>query len=298
MEGPEEDDSPLGYLSPYLDETGRRTRLEVMARDARIVRENPPTRRRPRTERQRAARRGRVGIFSPKSRLRLQWHLRNTQGLTDFITLTYSGPPPMDDRVLKLHLSAFVRWVTDKDLGIVWKREFGKRGRPHVHAVTKGPICEDEVRKKWASITGCEPTESLVECGPIRDPVALEWYMTKRQDHKAHRVPEGYENVGKWWHYAGPGASPVPLLIVSAEEGPLAPIVRAAKAAQEAKRGKSPKRDNGGVTSRRLYDGGGAAMARDVARYAEALGIGETASIPGCAEKGFLTAAGAAENGE
>ena len=155
--------------------------------------------------------------FSPKSRVRLQWHLRNTQGLTDFLTLTYSGPAPCDDRVLKSHLAALVRWVTDRGIGIVWKREFGKRGRAHVHAVTTGPLAEAEVRAKWAAITGCEPTECLAQCGPIRERVALEWYMTKRQDHEAHRVPEGYENLGRWWGYAGPGSSPTPLLTVEGE---------------------------------------------------------------------------------
>ena len=271
-----------------------------MVKDSRVVRGsaagNQPSR--ARTQRQRDARRGPVTSLSPKSRGRLLWHVRNTQGLGFFLTLTYAGPVTSDDRECKRHLDLFKRWAVARGVGLVWKQEFGKRGRPHFHLMTIALIDVDEARARWAEIVGCEPSPQLVESGPIRDRTRVEWYMAKRQIHPANRVPDGFGSMGRWWGHAGPGSSPVPLATVVGEESEIAPVVRAVKAAQEGRRGKTRKRRDDGVTSRRLEDAGGEPMARDAARYAQSLGLGLSKPITEGEEKGFLAPGPGAEGSE
>lgn len=252
-----------------------------------------------RTEAQREARRGRVSALSGKSRRNLLDVVRNTEGLRWFLTLTYQGPTPRDDRETKRHLDLFKRWLCNQGISFVWKQEFGSRGRVHFHMMTTGPIDQEAAARRWAGIVVCEATPHLVVSGPARDLECVERYMGKRLCDESHRVPEGYANMGRWWGRGGPDSKPMPLAIIKGTGAEIAKIVRTLKKAAAAREPGRRRRDNG-VTSQTLYGAGGETMTSAVIRYGEYLGV-QTESQPtedGEKKNPLPDEAGAREDGE
>lgn len=161
-------------------------------------------------------RRGRVDGFSDKSRRNL---LRTMCALTFMddepweITLTWPGEFPLDGRRVKRDLAAFWRRLERRygRLQAVWKLEFQGRGAPHFHLAVSRPVASlSEVRAfvsaAWFEVVG---SGDLRHLGAGTQVIKLEYspaayfagYLggTRTAKEYQHRVPEGFESVGRFW---------------------------------------------------------------------------------------------------
>ena len=301
MEEAEDGGSPLGSLGAYPEAPRRRTRLTVYRSDVRGERDVERTRaKRPRTPAQVESRRGPVGDFSRPARRRFMFHLQNCPALPTYAVLTYPDPAPTGGAVLSHDLDLFRRWAVGSGLGIVWRIEFGEAGRPHFHVFFTVEAEAGAVRRRWSEIVGCPDNPALVVCGPTRDRERAEWYTLKPERHFSNRVPEGFENMGRWWGHAGLDSKPVSLLVVEDDEAKVARLVRIVRRVQQERvrrkgRIKRAARRDNGVTAFHLYGAGGAATASDVQRYAESLGL--TQATPAEEKESFPAESDAPEEG-
>ena len=165
-----------------------------------------------------ASRRGDVTGFSPASRRRLfkfcaaiNWELLEP---AYFVTLTYPACFPLDGRRVKRDLDTFRkawarRWGS---LRAVWKLEFQSRGAPHFHLALAGPqgVELDELRawvsSSWFRVVGSGDPKHLAagtQVEPLHDNPAAYFagYVGSSRGAKEyqHRVPEGFESVGRFW---------------------------------------------------------------------------------------------------
>jgi hypothetical protein len=130
-----------------------------------------------------------------------------------FVTLTYPDEFPTDGRVVKRHLKAFRkrferRWGKQ---AAVWKLEFQHRGAAHFHLLLSVPSGVDvgEVRSwlsaSWFEVV-CSGDLRHLEAGTqaqVADTDCGRYfaYGVKSSGSKEYqnRVPEGFENVGRFW---------------------------------------------------------------------------------------------------
>jgi len=268
----------LGLLAPYLDETIRPSAVVVLLDDIEIKRNdgNPKLFKGRRTQAQKDARRGQIRGMSKKSRHGLSRAVRNTLGLKNHVVLTYSKPFPRDGKIAKKHLRSFLKWVTGKGGGAIWKQEFHRSGEIHFHLVTNIDLQVQEVLKVWAKVSGCWASENLIRIKEMRNQRGLASYLTKSPDHYSNLPPDTFCNPGRWWGYSGHIRIAEPICGVVAPEGTAAKIRRQVnkvhKAKQKAKGFQSrPRRDNG-LTNMTTYGAGGFDVAQAVQRYGEFLG--------------------------
>ena len=206
--------------------------------------------------------------MSRKSRAGFLAHVRNLPRLSSYVTLTY--PPasaPSDHRTTRRHLAAFLKRLTRKGVGAVYKFEFCHDGRPHVHLFLTQHVPESELRTAWAKVVGCAENPHLVKAKPLRDRIAAEWYTAKRRDARTNLVPESYANMGRWWGHCGPGSTPSPIVAFEGDAVDVAKIERAAKQISRSHRRWRPTLD-GGLHGYALYNGGGEGVAHALERYA------------------------------
>ena len=174
--------------------------------------------------------------FSHQSRYRLYLLIRNC-GIVFYsmITVTYPMEFPSDGKLVKKHLHQFCVWLRKTFYGIrgVWFLEFQMRGAPHFHIITDvdlvsyGDMTTRRRRKKTpgkASYETCVEIEAaasrawyrIVKSGDpkhlragtsweaFEHPEAAERYAAKHSAKPRQKdVPEGYENVGRFWGVLG-----------------------------------------------------------------------------------------------
>jgi hypothetical protein len=151
------------------------------------------------------------------------------------ITITYPMEFPSDGKLVKGHLKKFLQWLRDTFYGIrgVWFLEFQMRGAPHFHIITDldlasyGDITERRRRKKtpgkasYGTNVEIEAAASrawyrIVKSGDpkhlragtswetFEHAEAAERYAAKHSAKPRQKdVPEGYENVGRFWGVIG-----------------------------------------------------------------------------------------------
>jgi len=116
--------------------------------------------------------RGRIAGFSNKSRKRLFDFLSQvprtafSNGLL-FVTLTYPSEFPTDYKEYKAHLRAFLKRLyrkIGKELPVLWRLEFQKRGAPHFHLIVWGISRLDLqwLSRAWYNVVGSGDEKHLL----------------------------------------------------------------------------------------------------------------------------------------
>lgn len=265
--------SHLDYKRSYLDPHYAQVDcVELFKTDARVRRAvNGRPLKVQRTQAQQDSRRGKIGAFTQRSRMRLRSQLRNGPDWKYFLVLTYpTALAPSDDRITKRHLQALTRWLRKRGASFVWKQEFTWKGTPHIHLLSDVPIYRAELRAKWASIIGSAGRKNVAYSAPIRDVERALLYIEKRRGHRSTIIPEGYSNMGRFWG-ATASAKVFPTVVIEGPSEDIAKLVRPMKRALKVKTGRRPK--DRGVVGCRLWEGGGVEMIRDVLRLAAMLGL-------------------------
>lgn len=159
--------------------------------------------------------RSKITKFSKASVNRMKLLLRNIDPalINSILTLTYPEDYPTDGRETKRHLDLMKRWL--KRHGVArgfWFYEFQKRGAPHFHAFIssfpRGGV--DAISKAWYQIVNSGDEKHLAwhngqlsgrKCLEVmRNPLAASVYATKYASKMNQKeVPEGFENVGRFW---------------------------------------------------------------------------------------------------
>lgn len=157
-------------------------------------------------------RRGACREFSQRSRMNLQEAVRNTEvSWGSMACLSYPAEFPIDGRRVKKHLRAFLEAAKRRygsGVDYLWFLEFQKRGAPHIHILFGKQV---EVDRKWLAaswfrIVGSgDPKHYRVQCHKkqwqeVYSEDGCERYVAKYA-HKTFQkvVPEGFENVGRFW---------------------------------------------------------------------------------------------------
>jgi hypothetical protein len=169
--------------------------------------------------------RGKIIEWSKKSRAKCEKHIRNVEdgAIKYFLTLTYPSEFSNDGIRIKRDLATMRKRL--RRMGVrddIWFLEFQLRGAPHFHLyLGQCPTGNLERGIKacanaWYEIVGSGDLKhlkfTLGECGgknkpclePMRNPHAASYYAVKyvvKADQK--KVPEAYQNVGRFWGYGG-----------------------------------------------------------------------------------------------
>jgi hypothetical protein len=165
---------------------------------------------------ERHQKRGKITSFSSKSRKRLLDIIARLRegGNALFCTLTYGQLWPSEEIAYK-HLKAFVRRVNARfpRAGVVWRKEYQKRGAIHFHLIifNVSYIDKNAIASAWAEIIGNEYCDNSGD-GPPRPPFTR---IEKLQNKKkamlycakyVAKVPaaggfnnQPYQHVGRHW---------------------------------------------------------------------------------------------------
>lgn len=178
------------------------SRVEVYPQDVRIYRNVIHTR-----SKKGGGKRGRIIGFSKASRRRLGFTARNVEGLRVMLTLTYPAEYPVDGEVVKRHWSAFREWLIRRGIAGLWFLEFQQRGAPHLHVFLTSPVYKRAVSDAWYRIVASGDERHH------RVGTRIEWLRSKdsaaryasKYAYKVEQkdVPEGFENVGRFWGLFG-----------------------------------------------------------------------------------------------
>jgi hypothetical protein len=145
--------------------------------------------------------------FTKSARKNLAFVASNTSVLfTRMITLTYPAIYPMDGRIIKKQLNTFLIWLKRQGVtAYLWFLEFQRRGAPHYHVLIDGNefIDASTIANEWYGIVNSGDAKHLqagtrIEAGRSKD--GLHRYAVKyAQKLYQKHVPEGFENVGRFW---------------------------------------------------------------------------------------------------
>lgn len=168
--------------------------------------------------------RGVITGWSRRSRINMLYRLATLdwdqmRGIPEMVTLTYPGEYPTSGRVVKRHMECF-RQAWFRKWGAVpvgvWKLEFQRRGAPHLHFYVGRPVGPVAEFRGWLSSTWY----AIVASGDLRHLVAgtgldrqfvsraksvrsIAWYFAKHNaksaKHFQNEVPDGFEDVGRFW---------------------------------------------------------------------------------------------------
>lgn len=165
--------------------------------------------------------RGAISKFSDASGVRMRRYLRGCLAeYTGMLTLTYPFCYPSNGRAVKEHLRRFIQEVRREyarqhgndyaygKFSAFWFLEFQDRGAPHFHIFTTWNPSKEWVSKKWYEICNTEDERHL------RAGTRTELLRSGRRGTMAYAskyaaklaqksVPEGYENVGRFWGVTG-----------------------------------------------------------------------------------------------
>jgi hypothetical protein len=144
--------------------------------------------------------------------MNLQETVRNTEASwASMACLSYPAEFPADGRLVKKHLRAFLEALKRRygpRVAYLWFLEFQKRGAPHIHVLMGKEIAVDRewLAATWFRIVGSnDPKHYRVHCHnkqwqEVYSADGCERYVAKYA-HKTFQkvVPEGFENVGRFW---------------------------------------------------------------------------------------------------
>ncbi len=154
--------------------------------------------------------------------------------LASMMTLGYPLDFPVDGLMVKHHLNRFLEWYRYHYPGELyfWWLEFQRRGAPHVHlcsTVDFSLFPESELRiytrrngDKWLTreqdFKGMQAFWETLGGGSasaweqIRDPMGARKYIAKYATKTYQKqVPEGFQNVGRFWNCSQKGVRPKPM---------------------------------------------------------------------------------------
>ena len=139
----------------------------------------------------------------------------------NMVTLTYPHGYPSDGRLVKEHLRRFLqesrrfreRYRDDRESVPVkwsafWFLEFQARGAPHFHIFTTGFLPASWVAATWYRIVNSEDLRHLragtrVEGLRAGRSGSIAYAMKYAAKSEQKTVPDGYENVGRFWGVSG-----------------------------------------------------------------------------------------------
>jgi hypothetical protein len=197
-------------------------------------------------------RRAKIHEFSKSSRRRLMFTARNCEDFSKMLTLTYPSEYPGDGVKVKRDLSTIRKWLSRRGVRGLWVLEFQERGAPHLHIfVTGGWIDMSAVSVAWYRIVGSNDPKHLLAGTQIKRwsgsaaRYVSKWYGAK-QAQKI--VPEGFENVGRFWGTFG-RVRPIRLATLRGDFWEMVKAVRAIRGMNRGARSrwtvKPARRDNG-----------------------------------------------------
>jgi hypothetical protein len=186
-------------------EKKRKFKLEIYDHDAKIIREDKDTIKKPRKG---GGLKKSITKFSKKSSKNLKFHMNNSKvKFSNMITLTYPSEYSNNGVEIKYHLNRFTKFLKLKKCEYTWIIEFQKRGAPHFHLLTDTYIDKKEVSQAWYDIVNSGDEKHLIagtKCERLRlGRVGAKSYVRKyinKSDQK--EVPEEYKNVGRFWGHS------------------------------------------------------------------------------------------------
>lgn len=156
--------------------------------------------------------------FSAGAAVRMRRYLRECLAeYCNMVTLTYPGFFESDGSIVKEHLRRFLqelkRYVERHKLdelqhSVFWFLEFQERGAPHFHLFTTQYFPKDFVSACWYRIVNSEDPRHLAagtRCEALqRGRSGTISYASKYAAKQCQKVvPDGYENVGRFWGVSG-----------------------------------------------------------------------------------------------
>ena len=173
--------------------------------------------------------RGDIKELSEQSLARLAFVAFNTEAdFRSIITLTYPAEYSNDGKAVKKDLNAFLVWHRKNFPGekYLWFLEFQKRGAPHFHILSTvdlakiGPtsVIKRKSGKHWQ--THYDTWQKLEKYWKKRGGGHTSWEVVREKDGGKRyaakyatktyqkKVPEAYQNVGRFWGYSREGVKP------------------------------------------------------------------------------------------
>lgn len=179
--------------------------------------------------------REKINMFSDKSRKEMLFRLMTLDAdWKSMITLTYPEDFPTDGQRVKVDLNRFLTWfgrwgeADGQRPDVFWFLEFQRRGAPHYHVITSMDVegraeTPFHIAERW-----CYQIASQIEY--VNRPAALRRWQTMARMFAVHchraqiqrlrkadgairyaakyaykaeqkNVPDGYQNVGRFWGY-------------------------------------------------------------------------------------------------
>lgn len=153
------------------------------------------------------AKRGRIVEFSDRCRSRLLFTAFNAScDWLGYAVLTYPMEFPTDGRRVKRDINVFCKWLEREfQAKYLWGLEFQVRGAPHINFLADQFIPKGLLSRRWYEIVGSGDLNHLsagtrVEYTRSSEHAAAyiaACYSAKKSVQK--NVPEGFENVGRFW---------------------------------------------------------------------------------------------------
>lgn len=156
--------------------------------------------------------------FSPSSARRMRKYLRECDAeYKHMVTLTYPFCYPSNGIEVKEHLRRFIQELRryakrnkqfNKSWSVFWFLEFQNRGAPHFHLFTTSRTPKEFVSKRWYEIVKSEDERhhrAGTKCETLRaGRNGASSYASKYATKNIQKiVPDGYENVGRFWGIQG-----------------------------------------------------------------------------------------------
>jgi len=172
---------------------------------ARIIYHDPDKKKSKDTEIQGRPKGAKIKEYTPRTAVRLNLHLKEFSELyRKEITLTYPSAFPTDGHIVRKHRLQIIRKLKDNGIREYTScLEFQERGAPHLHILVDKRVNYYHLARWWYDIVRSGDPLHLqagTRINEIRDITKTRIYMSayaRKKDQKD--VPEGYENVGKWW---------------------------------------------------------------------------------------------------
>jgi hypothetical protein len=183
--------------------------------------------------------RGNISEFSKSSGTRMRRYLRECMAeYSQMVTLTYPGFFPTNGKAVKENLRRFIQEVrrekirthpscsvdeVDYEFSAFWFLEFQKRGAPHFHIFLTWAPSKEWVASTWYRIVNSEDKRhfnagtrtEFLKAGRAGTVSYAAKYAAKNEQKS---VPEGYEDVGRFWGVSGRRATMAASTFVNSTE--------------------------------------------------------------------------------
>lgn len=189
-------------VMPSISEFSRE--IQYYKGAARIIYHNPDKKKRD-DKLQGKPKGSKIREYTPRTAVRLNLHLTEfSEKYKHEITVTYPAEFPTDGLIVRKHRHELLRRLKRHGVkNYTTCLEFQERGAPHIHVLVDKWVNFRKLKNMWFKIVGSgDPLhlEAGTSINDIQDITKTRMYMSayaRKKDQK--EVPEGYENVGKWW---------------------------------------------------------------------------------------------------